>query len=102
MSLTIGKHAFEGPFSDTDDLKESSGIYVIVDERDGKYFPIDCGESANVKSRIDNHDRKDCWSNNSKGSLKVVVKYTHRIQSTGRVLIEQEIRSEFSFPCGER
>jgi hypothetical protein len=102
MGLTVGKYEFEGPYENTDSLQDVSGVYVIVDNVNGQYNPIDCGESATVKSRTDNHDRKDCWSRNSSGTLMVAVLYTPRLQSAGRVAIEQELRSAYNFPCGER
>lgn len=102
MALTVGSYEFEGPFADTGNLQDASGVYIIVDCVDGQYNPIDCGESATVKSRVDNHDRSDCWKRNSSGKLMVAVLYTPRLQSAGRVAIEQEIRAAYDFPCGDR
>ena len=102
MSLTVGKYTFDGPYKNTDNLPDASGVYLIVDYIDGQYKPIDCGESATVKSRVDTHDRSDCWKRNAAGTLMVAVLYTPRLQSAGRVAIEQEIRATYSFPCGKR
>lgn len=102
MGLTVGKYEFEGPCANTDSLQDASGVYVIVDSVNGKYSPIDCGESATVKTRVDTHDRSDCWKRNSSGTLMVAVLYTPRLQSAGRVAIEQEIRGSYTFPCGDR
>lgn len=102
MSLTVGKYQLDGPFDSTTQLEDRSGVYVIVCSINGQYQPIDCGESAKVKSRVESHDRADCWKNNCSGTLMVAVLYTPNLQSSGRVAIEQEIRGQYSFPCGVR
>ncbi len=102
MSLSVGRYQFQGPYKSTDQLENRSGVYVIVCANGNGYEPVDCGESANVRSRVDNHDRADCWTRNSRGMLMVAVYYTPHLQSSGRVAIEQEIRREYAFPCGKR
>lgn len=102
MSFTVGKYEFDGPFSSTNQLQDRSGIYVIVCAVNNQYQPLDCGESATVKSRVEDHERADCWKRNCNGTLMVAVLYTPNTQSAGRVAIEQEIRGKFAFPCGQR
>jgi hypothetical protein len=77
-------------------------VYVILCHRDAKNFVIDVGESAQVKTRVDNHDRKDCWQLNCQGNLLVAVYYTPNLQSSGRIAIEQEIRRQYNPPCGDK
>ena len=102
MSFNVGKYEFDGPLSSTNELQDRSGVYVIVCSNGGQYQPVDCGESATVKSRVENHGRADCWKRNCNGTLMVAVLYTPNIQSAGRVKIEQEIRRQHTFPCGQR
>jgi hypothetical protein len=103
MSINIGRWTFEGPYKDTSNLQDRSGVYVILCLRaNQKYFVIDVGESAQVKTRVENHDRKDCWSRNCSGKLYVAVLYTPNFQQPGRAAIEQEIRQQYSPPCGQR
>jgi hypothetical protein len=102
MSITIGNQQFDGPYDNAASLQDSSGVYVILCHRDNKNVVIDVGESATVKTRVENHDRKDCWQRNCSGNLTVVVLYTPNLQSAGRVAIEQEIRRQYNPPCGER
>jgi hypothetical protein len=99
MSVKIGKYEFEGPYTSTDQLKDQSGVYVVLCQKNPDYSPVDCGESATVKSRVENHDRSDCWSRNCSTALCVAVLYTSESE---RFRIEQEIRSQYSFPCGVR
>jgi hypothetical protein len=102
MSIILLEYTFDGPTS-TDRLENRSGVYVIIcPKKDKKYSLIDVGESATVKSRVENHDRKDCWEKNCQGTLAVAVYYTPNLQQPGRIAIEQKIRSQYQFSCGER
>lgn len=103
MSLTVDRYQFEGPYASEAKLEDCSGVYVIVSSVNGQYQPVDCGESATVKSRVGNHNRADCWRAHAQGgTLMAAVLYTPRLQSAGRVAIEHEIRGQYSFPCGQR
>ena len=102
MSITIGKYTFDGPFTSTDELEDRSGVYAIVCKKGGKLYLIDVGESATVKTRVENHDREDCWKENCQGTLAFAVYYTPKLQQPRRMAVEQEIRSQYDVPCGER
>ena len=102
MSITVGAYSFEGPYTDTAHLADRSGVYAIHCHRNAAYYLIDVGESAEVKTRIDNHDRKDCWRRNCGGTLTVSVLYTPNQQQAGRMAIEQELRKQYDPPCGKR
>lgn len=102
MSITIGDdYVFEGPFHDTSSLKNQSGVYVILDKRsDDKHYLLDVGESGDVGDRVENHDRKDCWIKNQKGTLYCAAYY---VNEASRHRIEQDIRQRRpAIPCGER
>ena len=101
MSITIGKYTFDGPYTSANELEDRSGIYAIICQKDNKKDLIDVGESATVKSRVETHDRKDCWEKNCQGTLTVAVYYTQNLQQSGRMAIEQEIRNQYDIPCGE-
>jgi len=101
MTLNVSGYTFEGPYASTDDLEDRSGVYVIVDSTADGYQPIDCGESATVKTRVSTHDRADCWKQNCSGRLMFAVLYTPNLQASGRREIESKIRDEFNFPCGQ-
>ncbi len=102
MSITIGSYKFDGPYADTDNLENKSGVYAILCSDNGKYNVIDIGESFEVRNRIENHDRKDCWCRNCSGIIEVAVLYTPNQQQSGRMQIEQELRKKFKPLCGER
>ena len=103
MSLIIAGYEFEGPYLVVEDLQDRSGVYVILDRRDEKYIVIDVGESHAVKSRVTNHERKDCWKKHCENGIWLyAVYYTPHLQQPGRKEIEQKIREMYNPPCGEQ
>lgn len=105
MSIKLGNYVFAGPYNTTNSLEDRSGIYAILCQREGNNYLIDVGESANVKTRVETHDRKDCWNRMNRerlGNLAVAVYYTTNLEQHGRMAIEQEIRNQYNVSCGER
>ncbi len=102
MSISVGRYTFDGPFKDTGSLEDRSGVYAIHDWRTSGYHLVDVGESAQVRTRVELHDRKPCWIGNKQGTLTVSVLYTPNAQQAGRMAIEQEIRHQYNPPCGDR
>ncbi|MET0003657.1 MAG: hypothetical protein ABW087_08550 [Candidatus Thiodiazotropha sp.] len=101
MSIKIGNYNFDGPYTNTGNLKNLSGVYAIL----GRSTPgqnwsvVDIGESATVKDRVENHDRSDCWKRQGHSTLAVAAYYCNETQ---RMRIERELRNKFNPPCGER
>ena len=102
MAITVGNYSFEGPYTSTERLEDKSGVYAIHCKVGDNYYLIDIGESSGVKTRIENHDRKECWTKNCNGILTVSVYYTPNLQQFGRKLVEQELRNLYNPVCGER
>ncbi len=102
MSIDIGCYTFDGPYTDTDRLLDRAGLYAILDARPDNTYVVDIGESAEVKTRVASHDRKDCWKRNHVGTLQVAVLYTPSTQQSGRMVIEQELRDQFKPSYGQR
>jgi len=103
-TINVGGHAFEGPFpiTNTWNLEDKSGIYAIFSLVSGIYYVIDVGESSQVKSRIETHDRKTSWLYQSTGTPYMAVLYTPYAQQSERMNIEQSLRQQFHPPCGKR
>lgn len=107
MSLKVkgcsgNEYNFEGPYESTESLSDNSGVYFITCFDGSTHHPIDVGESATVKTRVQTHDRADCWNRNCKNTLMVSVYYTPNKQQAGRMEIEQDIRCYYDFPCGSK
>ena len=98
MSINISGYKFDGPFTNTSDLYDLSGVYVILGNYGvGNWDVVDVGESATLKSRVSNHDRKVCWQAYS--NISVAVCY---VDEVNRESIATQVRQEYNPPCGEK
>ena len=91
MSIKLGNYYFDGPFN------------AILDKRGNGIFQVlDIGESANVKTRVENHDRDLCWYFFRQGEIVYAAYYTPHMHQAGRIIIEQELRDMYNPVCGIR
>lgn len=107
MGLTIegksgNKYYFNGPFSTTGELEDKSGVYAILCRKDDELHFVDLGESSEVRTRVEDHDRKDCWEENCNRNLRYAVYYIEHGKKPSRVEVEQDIRGKYHIPCGEK
>jgi hypothetical protein len=100
--ITISGHNFEGPFTNTASLADNAGVYAILTRgpANESWTVIDVGESGQLKSRIENHDRKACWNRKSRGTVAVAVLYTTSWNSIQRCALESSLREQFAPACG--
>ena len=64
MAIKLGKYSFDGPYTSLDNIKYIPGIYAIVCKVDLEFFLLDSGEGTKLRTRIENHNKKDCWIKN--------------------------------------
>lgn len=101
MPIQIDQWNFDGPFSTTQPVQNRSGAYAILTRPPGTqtYRVVDAGESGDVRFRLDNHDRADCWRRNNAGELAVAVLYC---DERSRMAVEARLREAFNPACGIR
>ncbi len=103
MGVEIGRYVFDGPFLSVENLEDKSGVYAILcPNANGNYDVIDIGESHAVRKRLKNHDRAFCWLQYCDNAPCYAVLYTKYLEQPGRKHIEQELRSFYNPPCGDR
>jgi hypothetical protein len=102
MGILIGRYNFAGPYGSVSGLEDRSGVYVILADNGSGYNVVDVGESATVKSRVETHDRAECWRLHATGRLSVAALYTPGLQQASRCAIERELRQQYDPPCGKR
>jgi len=102
MTITVGEYTFEGPYKSPEHLRDDAGIYAIHCLRRERYFLLDIGESSEVKSRVTDHDRKDCWLEHCHGTITYSVFYTPRKTQAERREVEKDLREKYEPVCGER
>ena len=100
--INISGYQFEGPHTSTDSFRDAAGIYAILTRGQSTvpWTVLDIGESVEVKSRIVNHDRKNCWSRNKQGTLAAAVLYTPNWTVGQRCLVEASLRNQYAPACG--
>jgi hypothetical protein len=101
MGIQIDQWNFEGPYSNAAPIKKQSGVYAVLTRprSGGQYSVVDVGESGDVRTRLDTHDRTACWNRNNAGELAVAVYYC---DERTRMTVEATIRRAFNPPCGQR
>lgn len=99
MTISLGNFTFSGPIESIDKIRDLPGIYAIICVVENEYFLVDVGESSKLRTKIENHDNKDCWTENCKGQLEIFIHYTVFLKQRGRILIEQELRDLFHPDC---
>jgi hypothetical protein len=101
--ISIGRYRFEGPVYDRTSLKDAAGIYAVLDDRGvGGYHVLDIGESHAIRTRIQNHDREDCWNRNVYGLICFACLYLPGSTQQQRCEIEAELRAIYTPVCGLR
>ena len=94
--MNIVDRSFEGPFQSISNLRNESGVYVILRKKDDIWNIVDVGESEDVCSRVKNHDRKSCWERNEYSHVAA-----HYTNETDRIQLERRIREKYDPPCGK-
>jgi len=102
MSFEKWGYEFDGAYKSPDPLQARSGVYVIWCRDGDNWTVLDVGEAADVKDRINTHERADCWSRKCSGTIYYSATYTPNLQQVGRMEIEQRIRRLSDPLCGER
>lgn len=88
------------------DFSDFAAIYVILCVGEGgKWKVIDVGQSGEVGTRINSHDREECWKKNCpNGNIWVCIYKTPSSQYTKeqRVALEGQIRDSYKPNCGKQ
>ena len=102
MGIYRWGYEFDGPYFDPNDLSDDPGVYIIECVHENGRTILDVGESDNVKDRVLNHDRKDCWRGNCQGKNFYSAAYMLFTPEEERRELESRIRNSENVICGER
>ena len=88
------------------DLRDVAAVYVILCvAQGGSWIVLDVGQTGELGSRIDDHDRRQCWSRNcASGNIWVCVypMPSDRYSRQERLNLEAEVRRQYNPLCGRR
>jgi hypothetical protein len=104
VNVTIGSlHCVCVPLADAD-FKDVAAIYIIICVvRDNAWFIIDIGQSGHLGTRIDGHDRKECWRRECpNGTIWVCAYPMPSATEQQRVELERQLRIMYRPSCGKR
>ncbi|MBA7482702.1 hypothetical protein ES705_08687 [subsurface metagenome] len=101
MTFERWSYKFDGPHDSPNSLQPIAGVYVISCGDDMNEI-LDVGEAEDVRDRVSDHDRSDCWEHNCTGTIYYSVHYMPFSDENERRRVEQEIRRLTDPPCGER
>lgn len=105
-NVTIGGYSFICVRLADADFADIAAIYVVLCvDQNSQWTVLDVGQSGELGSRIDSHDRRGCWSRNCpSGNIWVCVYRMPSNQYTkeDRLRVEKSLRSQFNPPCGQR
>lgn len=106
VNLTIEGYPFVCVRLSDADFTDSAAIYVIICvAQDGSWTPLDVGQSGELGSRIDSHERKACWFRNCQNNNIWVCVYrmpSDQYTKEDRLRIERLLRQKLRPPCGKR
>jgi len=88
------------------EFADMAAVYVILCvAQNSSWTVLDVGQSGQLGSRIDDHDRKECWTRNcTNKNIWVCVYRMPSSQDTrqDRERFETELRSQYPVSCGKR
>lgn len=92
-TTTYEGYTFNGPFSVDASFRTVAGIYLITTSQG---TIVDVGETENLKERIPNHERRDCWAKNNGVNLY----FHHENNQEQRLKKEKLFRIKGNLACG--
>lgn len=92
--IAISNIIFTGPFDSAQNIKNKSGVYVILTKNIfGRYEVLDIGESFDLKTRLLTHERATRWSKHKKQGLFCAVYYCDERK---RQQLDERLRTIYS------
>lgn len=104
--MTIGNYDFKGPFLlEEFSYLDKACVYAILCENiNGEFNILYIGQSGEIMTRIDNHNKKYCWENNCLyGNLYIAIFETpsSRYTKDDRLAIESELINLYEPICNK-
>ncbi|RJO61004.1 hypothetical protein C4544_03960 [candidate division WS5 bacterium] len=104
--VKIGDRTFSCVKLSEANFKDIAAVYVILCvEKGGSWTVLDVGQSGEVGTRINSHDRQSCWESNCTNKNIWVCVYpmpSSQYSKDDRTQFESFLRKKYNPPCGER
>jgi hypothetical protein len=97
MSITIGEHVFDGPYTNAGELDNAPGVFAVIVANGDRGALIDVGQSEDINECVASHPKKTRWREfSNKGTLCYAVLYTPAFSRDERDSIQRDIREQYS------
>jgi hypothetical protein len=107
VPIKIGEYSFTFVRLAETDFTDVAAVYVVIcvlGEK-GNYGVIDVGQTGEVGTRINSHEREECWKREcSTGNIWVCVHTMPSVRYTkdDRLHLERDLRERYKHKCGEK
>jgi len=99
MSFKRWGYQFDGAYNFSSMLSAKAGVYIIWCKKENGWKILDVGESINVTESIENHEKKELWKQNCRGTILYSASYISN--ENERRKLEAKIRTTEILICGE-
>ncbi len=106
VTVNIAGYPFSCVRLDDADFSDEAAVYVVLCVSEGgSWTVLDVGQSGEVGTRIDSHERRVGWEANCPS--KSIWVGVHKMPSPAntkddRLRVESALREQYSPPCGKR
>lgn len=94
--VEIKGYQFETGYTPETNFNNVAAVYVVYTND----VWLDVGETDELGSRIQSHERKGCWERNA-GGKKIWIAVRQEGNKQGRLALEAYLRRELRPKCGE-
>lgn len=106
MSIKIGNLIFEGPYKlENFDYIDRACIYVILCKNilNQGYDLIYVGETGELRTRLTNHHKRNCWKNKCFGKLYIAfyLMPSDKYSKENRLKLESELIEKYNPDCNK-
>lgn len=98
MAIVIGPLEFEGPYTDSSELREEPGLYALLCESKGEFELIELEEASSLKHCLEAEEytsNKRFWQEMSQSCLQAAVHYTPELSREQRQAMKVRLMMEF-------
>lgn len=98
MGIVIGPIEFEGPYSNSEHLKEEPGLYALLCESKGEFELVELDEAGCVKHCLDGDEYTSnmrFWQETSSSNIVAAVHYTPQLSKDQRQYMKMRLLKEF-------
>lgn len=96
--MLVANYSFDGPYTNRNSLRDVAGVYMVLNGTQNANV-LDVGESQNIRTRLNDHEREPCWIRNNTRGLNYMAHYMPGSTQAQRRAVESAIRRQYPPRC---